>query len=193
MGAGISQCPWPTGRESSGPPFPKGGSPPCRPWGSRCMTKGGGARTHRLTTSPPAPCSSWLVQTAGSPGSPLCQSASCRRTVRAQQLQRPPVPADLTPPGGREQYRGREWTQGPGLRAAGPPEAGKDAWETGEQQVQASTLGVGGSLDATHSAQPARVSKGHGLFGAGTFRGPGPPRGRQKRLLWDLSSALRPR
>lgn len=34
----------------------------------------------RLTISPPAPCKTWLVQTAGSPGSPLCQSASYRRT-----------------------------------------------------------------------------------------------------------------
>lgn len=34
----------------------------------------------RLTISPLAPCRPWLVQRAGSPGSPQCQSASCRRT-----------------------------------------------------------------------------------------------------------------
>ena len=44
--------------------------------GSKCLRKGG----EGLTISPPAPCAPWLVQTAGSPESPLCQSASCRRT-----------------------------------------------------------------------------------------------------------------
>lgn len=34
----------------------------------------------RLTISPLAPCRPWLVQTACSPGSPLCRSASYRRT-----------------------------------------------------------------------------------------------------------------
>ena len=70
---------------------------------------------------------------------------------------------------------------GPGPWAAEPPEAGEGARETGGRQARAGTLGVGGSLDTTHSAQLARVSKGHSLFGAGAFGGPGAPWGRQKR------------
>lgn len=173
-------------------PFPRGASPH-QPWGGRCVRKAAGA-AHELTTSPPAPCRSWLVRRAGSPGSPLCRSASCKRTARAKQLQRPPprLPSHRPPPGGHRQHRGREWTR-PGLRAAEPPEAGEDARETGGRQAWASTLGVGGSLDATHPTQPARVSKGHSLFGAGAFGGPGPPRGRQKRTALGLSSTSRPR
>lgn len=37
-----------------------------------------------LTISLPAPCRPWLVQTADSPSSPPCQSASCRRTGKKQ-------------------------------------------------------------------------------------------------------------
>ena len=91
-------------------PFPREAAPR-QPRGSRCTRKGVG-ETHALTTSPPAPCRSWLVQRAGSPGSPLCQSASCKRTVKAEQLQRLPTPAVRTPApqGGRKQHGGREWT-----------------------------------------------------------------------------------
>lgn len=55
---------------------------------SRCARKGVG----RLTIFLPAPWRPWLVQTAGSPGFPLCQSASCRKTEekRAGWRGRPP-------------------------------------------------------------------------------------------------------
>lgn len=51
-------------------------SPTVSLWVSRCARKGVG----RLTISLPAPWRPWLVQTAGSPGFPLCQSASYRKT-----------------------------------------------------------------------------------------------------------------
>ena len=81
---------------------------------------------------------------------------------------------------------------GPGPWAAEPPEAGEDARETGRRQARAGTLGASRSLDTTHSAQPARVSKGHSLA-QGPSGGQGPHGGGRRDPALGLSSTSRPR
>lgn len=137
--------------------------------------RGGAGATRGLTTSPTSTLQVLACARAGSPGSPLRRSASCKRAAGQAAAERLPPALPSRPP--REAPTAGSGADTRARPAAAEPPRG---WRGAREMGRAAGLGPAPwgwrGLDATHSTQPACQQRTQSVWRRG-LRRPGPPRG----------------